>query len=60
MKLEILNNLAFLDKKVRILGQYNNSKLRLNTDMIIGNINWGLGFIQDNGFYVPNTLLEIL
>lgn len=58
MKLEILNNLAFLDKKVRILGQYNNSKLRLNTDMIIGNINWGLGFIQDNGFYVPNTLLK--
>lgn len=26
--------------------------------MIIGNINWGLGFIQDNGFYVPNTLLK--
>lgn len=58
MKLEILNNLVLFDKKTKMLGFFNNSKLKLNTEIIIGNVDWCLGFINENGYYIPNTLFK--
>lgn len=58
MKLEILHNLVSIDKKAKILGEFNNCKLKLNTQIVIGNTNWCLGFIKDNNYYVPNTLFQ--
>lgn len=58
MKLEVLNNLIALDKKTKILGIFNHSKEKLHTELIIGNINWCLGLVEENGYYVPNSLLK--
>lgn len=58
MKLEILNNVVSFDKRAKILGNFNNSKLKLNTEVVIGNIDWCLGFINANEYYVPNTLFK--
>lgn len=58
MKLEILGNLASLNKKVKILGDFNASKPKLNTELMIGNIEWCLGLIREGRYYVPNTLCK--
>ncbi len=58
MKLEVLNNLIAIDKKSKIIGNFNNSKLKLNTEIIVGNINWCLGFVKEDDYYVPNTLFK--
>ena len=58
MKLQILKNLVSLNKKAKILGNYNVSKPKLNTELMIGNIEWCLGFIKEERYYVPNTLCK--
>lgn len=58
MKLEILDNLVSLNKKSKMIGNFNESKLKLNTEIVIGNIGWCLGFIKENEYYIPNTLFQ--
>lgn len=58
MKLQILKNLVSLNKKAKILGNYNVSRPKLNTELMIGNIEWCLGFIKEERYYVPNTLCK--
>ena len=47
-----------IDKKARIVGDYNSQKLYLSTDKLIGNINMCLGFIKENNYYIANTALK--
>ncbi len=57
-KLEILSSIMQIDKKARIVGDYNSQKLYLSTDKLIGNINMCLGFIKENNYYIANTALK--
>ena len=57
-KLEILPQLMNLDKTAKMIGQYDNSKIYLQTDKIIGNINACMGFIRGTKEYIPNTVLK--
>lgn len=59
LKLDIISNLANIDKKCKMIGMYDNSKEQLITDMLIGNIHMCVGLIKEQGkYYIPNTLLK--
>lgn len=59
LKLDIILNLVNMDKNCKMLGMYDNSKERLITDMLIGNIHMCVGLIKEQGkYYIPNTLLK--
>ena len=58
LKLEILPQLMNLDKTVKMIGQYDNSRIYLQTDKIIGNVNACMGFIRKSKEYIPNTVLK--
>lgn len=41
-----------------MIGQYDNSRIYLQTDKIIGNVNACMGFVKEKNTYVPNTALN--
>lgn len=57
-KIEILPQLMNLDKNAKILGDYDNSKIYLQTNKLVGNINACIGFIKEKHTYIPNTALN--
>lgn len=57
-KLEILPAIMQIDKKARIIGNYNSQKVYLSTEKLIGNVNMCLGFIKENNYYIANTALK--
>lgn len=58
LKLSILNQIINIHKTAKMMGDYNNSKSKLITDKITGNINACLGFVKEGNYYVPNTALR--
>lgn len=58
MKLEILNNIIKISKSTKMVGDYVNCKKYVNTVKLIGNVFGVIGFIENNGYYIPNTLLN--
>lgn len=58
MKLRVLTQVMNLHKVSKMFGEYNNIKSYLFTEKITGNVTACVGFIGDNGFYVPNTALK--
>lgn len=57
-KLGILPQLLNIDKMAKMIGQYDNSRIYLQTDKIIGNVNACMGFVKEKNTYVPNTALN--
>lgn len=39
-------------------GDYNNTKLYLSTQKLVGNVNICMGFIKKGNYYIPNTALK--
>lgn len=58
MKLSILPKLMNIKTSAKMIGEYNNSKSILITEKIIGNTHSCIGFIKENGYYIPNTALK--
>ena len=58
MKLMILPKLMDIKSNANMLGKYNNSKSILITDKIVGSVHACIGFVEENGYYVPNTALK--
>lgn len=58
MKLKILNNIIKISKSAKMIGDYTYSKKYLNTQKLVGNIFGAIGFIEKDGYYIPNTLLN--
>lgn len=59
MKLDILKDCMNIDKKARMIGDYDNSKLKLQTDKLVGHTSLSIGVIKNkNAYYAPNTLLK--
>lgn len=57
-KLEILPSVMQIDKKARIIGDYNRQKIYLLTEKLVGSISMCLGFIKENNYYIANTALK--
>jgi hypothetical protein len=60
LKMEVLDCAMNIHKNSRMVGDFNNSRIKLETDRIAGSTHGCMGFVVDNntGFYVPNTLLK--
>lgn len=58
LKMEILNQTLRLSKNAKMIGDFNNGRIRLKTDKIAGGTGSCMGFVIDDGFYVPNTVLN--
>lgn len=57
-KLSVLNNLMFIHKNAKIVGDYNQDKIFLISNKIIGNVTSCLGFIVKGKYYICNTSLK--
>lgn len=57
-KLNILQSIMQIYKNAKIVGEYNNFKKYLSTEILIGSINCCLGYIKQNNYYIPNTALK--
>lgn len=58
LKMEVINQTLNLSKNAKIIGDFNNGRLKLQTNKVAGGINSCIGFVYDNGFYFPNTILN--
>jgi hypothetical protein len=63
LKLEVLPALMRLCRTVKMVGKYNNSRVYLYTEKLVGNVFASIGFIRDehnpnSRFYVPNTAIK--
>ena len=58
MKLSVLSQAVNIHKTARMIGTYNLTKSMLITEKIVGTITACLGFVPDNGYYIPNTILR--
>ena len=59
LKFEIFSQLFYINKKIKMLGIYNQSKQDLKTEILLGNINICVGLIKSIGdYYLPNSLLK--
>ena len=57
-KLSVLNNLMFIHKNAKMIGDYSQDKIFLFSNKIIGNISGCLGFIPKGNYYICNTSLK--
>ena len=56
-KLNAFNQTMFIHKTAKEIGNFNNNSANLYTDKISGNTTACLGFIVNDGVYIPNTNL---
>lgn len=57
-KLSVLNSLMYIHKNARIIGDFNQNRIFLYSDKIIGSISACLGFISSGKYYICNTSLK--
>lgn len=58
IKLQILPQIIQIQKICKMIGNYNNTKLYLSTQKLVGNVNICMGFIKKGNYYIPNTALK--
>lgn len=57
LKMEVINQALNISCNAKMIGDYNNGRIKLQTNKIAGSTASCIGFIKDNGYYVPNTIL---
>lgn len=60
LKLQVLNQAMQIDQTAKMIGDFNNSGIRLYSEKIVGTVTVCMGFVKNNkiGYYVPNTVLK--
>lgn len=58
MKLSVLMQMMNIHKSAKMVGDYNFNKSQLYTERLAGGIFGCMGFIRENEFYVPNTVIK--
>lgn len=58
LKLQILPQIMQLHKNAKMIGKYDNSKIYLLTDVLIGSSNMCIGAKKKADYYIPNTVLK--
>lgn len=61
LKIQVLPQLMRLDRIASMIGDYDNSRIFLQTEKVAGGTNSCMGFVRDSklNIYVPNTALKI-
>jgi hypothetical protein len=57
-KLSVLPRLTKIYTMAKMVGDYNSVRSMLYTEKLVGNTTACLGFVFQDGFYIPNTALE--
>lgn len=57
-KISVLPMLMNINRNAKMIGNYNQRKIYLRSNKIIGNINSCLGFIKKDNYYICNTSLK--
>lgn len=58
MKLQVLPEMVSIHKTARMIGAYDQSKVLLYTEKLVGSVRGCMGFVTDGDYYVPNTVLR--
>ncbi|MBR1496409.1 MAG: hypothetical protein IJ617_02145 [Oscillospiraceae bacterium] len=58
MKLSVLPQMINISKTAKMIGEYSFSKSLLYTEKLAGNVTACVGFVRDDRFYIPNTVLR--
>ena len=58
MKLSVLPQIMNIHKIAKMVGNYSSTKSLLITEKIVGTVIACLGFVYEDNFYVPNTVLR--
>ena len=58
MKLQVLPELVNIHQSARMIGPYDQSKIALYTEQLVGNVRGCMGFVLDGQYYNPNTVLR--
>lgn len=58
IKLQILPQIIQIQKTCKMIGDYNNTKLYLSTQKLVGNVNICMGFVKKGNYYIQNTALK--
>jgi len=58
MKLMVLPEIINIHKVSKMTGRFNSSGLSLYTERLAGNVKGCMGFVRENEFFVPNTVLN--
>lgn len=58
LKLEVLPQLLNIAKNAKLVANYNGSKINLYTEKVIGNVRCCIGFVKNDKYYLPNTILK--
>lgn len=58
MKLSVLPRMMKISTAAKMIGEYDLSKSLLYTEKLAGNVSACMGFVQDDGYYHPNTILK--
>ena len=58
-KLNVLIQTLRISTNAKMIGDFINGHLKLQTDKLAGSVNSCLGFIKTDNYYVPNTVLEV-
>lgn len=60
LKLQVLQQLMYIDRAANMIGEYDEDKIILKTEKIAGNVKACMGFIKDKkmNIYIPNTALK--
>lgn len=57
-KLDCLDAALNIQKNSRMIGDYNNNRIYLKTTKFVGGVNCCLGLYAQNGYFVPNTVIN--
>jgi hypothetical protein len=57
-KLTVLPKLMNIHTTARMIGDHNRANTFLVTDKLAGTVTAAMGFVEDNGLYLPNTVLK--
>ena len=58
MKISVLSQAMCVYRNAKIVGDYSFDKTMLYTEKLIGNVFACVGFVRNNEYYIPNTLLK--
>lgn len=58
MKLSVLPRLMQIHKNAKMVGEYNSFNIKLRTEKLAGTVTASLGFVYENGYFIPNTALK--
>ena len=58
LKMLVIKQALNISKNAKMIGDFNNGRLKLKANKITGSISSCIGFVKQDGFFIPNTILN--